>query len=145
MSTGCPVPPAPERLRILDTLSWMTWLMIALGGAAGACARYAVDNLVTARLGAFFPFGTLVVNASGSFVLGLLTALALERGVLSPDLRAPLVIGFLGAYTTFSTWMLQSWALIEQGAWISAGVNLLGSVLLGLAAVIAGLAVGRAI
>lgn len=119
--------------------------MIALGGAAGACARYAVDNLVTARLGAFFPFGTLVVNASGSFVLGLLTALALERGVLSPDLRAPLVIGFLGAYTTFSTWMLQSWALIEQGAWISAGVNLLGSVLLGLAAVIAGLAVGRAI
>lgn len=123
----------------------MTWILIAVGGAAGAMSRYAVDVFVTQRLGGFFPFGTLLINVSGSFILGLLFALAMERGVLSPELRPPLIIGFLGAYTTFSTWMLQSWALIEQGAWISAGVNLLGSVVLGLVAVVAGLALGRAL
>lgn len=123
----------------------MTWILIAVGGAAGAMSRYAVDTLVTERMGSFFPFGTLLINLSGSFILGLLFALAMERGVLSPEIRPPLIIGFLGAYTTFSTWMLQSWALIEQGAWISAGVNLVGSVVLGLAAVVAGLALGRAI
>lgn len=123
----------------------MTWILIAVGGAAGAMSRYAVDTLVTERMGSFFPFGTLLINLSGSFILGLLFALAMERGVLSPEIRPPLIIGFLGAYTTFSTWMLQSWALIEQGAWISAGVNLVGSVVLGLVAVVAGLALGRAI
>lgn len=123
----------------------MTWILIALGGAAGACARYAVDIVVTERVGSFFPFGTMLINVTGSFILGLLFALAMEREVLSPEIRAPLIIGFLGAYTTFSTWMLQSWALIEQGAWISAGVNLVGSVVLGLMAVVAGLALGRAI
>lgn len=123
----------------------MTWILIAIGGAAGAVSRYAVDVAVTERVGSFFPFGTMLINVSGSFILGLLFALAMERGVLSPEIRAPLIIGFLGAYTTFSTWMLQSWALIEQGAWISAGVNLVGSVVLGLLAVVAGLALGRAI
>jgi fluoride exporter len=123
----------------------VTWILIAVGGAAGAVSRYAVDIVVTERLGSFFPFGTLLINLSGSFILGLLFALAMERGVLSPDIRPPLIIGFLGAYTTFSTWMLQSWSLIEQGAWISAGINLVGSVLLGLLAVVAGLALGRAI
>ncbi|MFN8620226.1 MAG: fluoride efflux transporter CrcB [Chloroflexota bacterium] len=123
----------------------MTWILIAIGGAAGALSRYAVDVFVTERVGTFFPFGTLLINISGSFVLGLLFALAMERGVLSPDIRPPLIIGFLGAYTTFSTWMLQSWALIEQGALISAGMNIVGSVVLGLLAVMAGLALGRAI
>ena len=123
----------------------MTWMLIAVGGAFGALARYALDTWVGERFGAAFPLGTMVINVSGSFALGLLFALAMERGVLSPEIRPPLIIGFLGAYTTFSTWMLQSWALIEQGAWISAGVNLIGSVVLGLLAVVAGLALGRAI
>ena len=108
-------------------------------------SRYAVDTLVAERLGTAFPFGTMLINVSGSFVLGLLFALAMERGVLTPEIRPPLIIGFLGAYTTFSTWMLQSWSLIEQGAWISAGLNVIGSVVLGLIAVVAGLAIGRAI
>ena len=123
----------------------MTWILIARGGAAGAMSRYAVDAFVAERVGVAFPFGTMLINVSGSFILGLLFALAMERGVLSPDIRPPLIIGFLGAYTTFSTWMLQSWGLIEQGAWISAGMNIVGSVVLGLIAVVAGLAVGRAI
>ena len=123
----------------------MLWILIGVGGAAGAVSRYAVDTVVTERLGPFFPFGTLVINLSGSFALGLLFAMAIERDLLSPEIRGPLLIGFLGAYTTFSTWMLQSWALIEQGAWISAGLNLVGSVVLGLVAVVAGLALGRAL
>jgi fluoride exporter len=123
----------------------VTWILIAVGGAAGALSRYAVDVFVTERVGTFFPFGTMLINLSGSFVLGLLFALAMERGVVSPEIRPPLIIGFLGAYTTFSTWMLQSWALIEQGALISAGLNIVGSVVLGLLAVMAGLALGRAI
>jgi CrcB protein len=123
----------------------MTWILIALGGASGAVTRYAVDTLVTARWGPAFPFGTLVINGSGSFLLGVLFELILERGVLPADLRAPLTIGFLGAYTTFSTWMLESWALVEQGAWIAAVANVGGSVLLGMLALIAGLAVGRAV
>ena len=123
----------------------MTWILIGLGGAAGAMSRYAVDTFVAARVGAAFPLGTMVINVSGSFILGLLFALAMERGVLTPEIRPPLIIGFLGAYTTFSTWMLQSWSLIEQGAWISAGLNVVGSVVLGLIAVVAGLTIGRAI
>jgi len=123
----------------------MTWILIAVGGAAGAMSRYAVDTWVAERFGGAFPFGTLLINVSGSFVLGVLFALAMERGVLSPEIRPPLIIGFLGAYTTFSTWMLQSWSLVEQGALISAGLNIVGSVVLGLIALVAGLAVGRAI
>ena len=120
-------------------------MLIALGGAGGAVTRYAVDSWVTARLGSAFPYGTLLINVSGSFLLGLLFAVILERGVLPAELRPPLTIGFLGAYTTFSTWMLESWALIEEGAWLAAIGNLGGSVLLGIAAVMVEIAVGRAV
>jgi CrcB protein len=123
----------------------MTWILIAAGGAGGAVTRYALDSWVTSRLGPAFPFGTLLINVSGSFLLGLLFALVLERGLLPAELRAPLAIGFLGAYTTFSTLMLESWALIERGAWIGAALNVGGSVVLGMVAVVAGLALGRAV
>ena len=66
---------------------------------------------VSSRADAVFPFGTLVINVSGSFVLGLLFAWAIERDVLPADIRGPLMIGFIGAYTTFSTLMLESWAV----------------------------------
>jgi CrcB protein len=87
--------------------------------------------------------GTLVVNLSGAFLLGLLFAWATERDVLPREIRGPLMIGFLGAYTTFSTWMLESWRLVEDGAWQLALLNLGGSVVLGMIAVVGGLAVGR--
>ncbi|HEY2917074.1 MAG TPA: CrcB family protein [Candidatus Limnocylindrales bacterium] len=121
----------------------MTLVLVAAGGAAGALSRYLVDGAIVDRLGAEFPWGTLVINTSGSFVLGLLFALAIERGVLPPDTRAPLMIGFIGAYTTFSTLMLESWRLAEGGALALAFVNVAGSCILGLAAVLAGLALGR--
>jgi len=123
----------------------MIYLLIAIGGAAGAVSRYAVDDTVTRWLGGSFPMGTFVINLSGSFVLGVLFALVVERSTLPSDIRAPVMIGFIGAYTTFSTWMLESARLTEDGAWLLAAANLGGSVLLGLLAVFAGLAVGRAI
>jgi len=121
----------------------MTYVLIAIGGAGGAMTRFALDSWVSARVGSDFPWGTLLINVSGSFLLGLLFALTIERGVLSPELRAPLMIGFLGAYTTFSTWMLESWRLVEDGALLAAMLNLGGSVVLGMAAVICGLVIGR--
>jgi fluoride exporter len=120
-------------------------ILIGFGGFAGAIARYLVDGWVSDASRGGFPWGTLAVNVSGSFLLGLLAALAIDRSVLSPDIRGPVLIGFIGAYTTFSTWMLESWRLIEAGSWVPALANLGGSVALGLAAVFAGLALGRAI
>lgn len=121
----------------------MTLVEIAIGGAAGATARYLVDGWVSDRTGGAFPFGTLVVNLSGAFLLGLLATLALERSVLSTAIRPAVLIGFIGAYTTFSTWMLESWRLAEQGAWLGAVANIGGSVVLGLVALGAGIAIGR--
>jgi CrcB protein len=123
----------------------MPILLVGLGGFAGAIARYLVDGAVAERTGGGFPWGTLAVNLSGSFVLGLLFALTTERAILPADIRGPLMIGFIGAYTTFSTWMLESWRLIEGGSYLPALANLGGSVVLGLLAMIAGLAIGRAI
>jgi CrcB protein len=119
----------------------MPLILIGLGGFAGAVARYLVDTEI--GVGHAFPFGTLVVNLSGSFALGLLVALSAERGILPADIRGPVLIGFLGAYTTFSTYMLESWRLIETGAIGLAAVNLLGSVALGMGALVLGLVVGR--
>lgn len=118
-------------------------VLIGIGGSFGAIARYAVDGWVSSRFAGAFPLGTLVVNLGGSFVIGILFALTVERGVLSADLRGPLMIGFLGAYTTFSTLALETWRLAEDGAALLALLNVAGSMALGLVAVIAGLAVGR--
>ena len=104
-----------------------------------------VDGAVADRTGGGFPWGTLVINVSGSFLLGLLFALSAERALLPAEIRGPLMIGFLGAYTTFSTFMLESWRLAETGAWGPALANLGGSLVLGLVAVVAGLTLGRAL
>jgi CrcB protein len=123
----------------------MPLVLIGLGGFAGAISRYLVDGVVSDRTGGSFPWGTLAVNATGSFVLGLLFAMTTERAILPPDVRGPVMIGFIGAYTTFSTYMLESWGLIETGSYGIAIANLGGSVVLGLVSVAAGLIVGRAI
>ncbi|HEY7132120.1 MAG TPA: CrcB family protein [Candidatus Limnocylindrales bacterium] len=123
----------------------MSLVLIAIGGAGGAVARYLVDTFVSARIAGAFPWGTLVVNLSGSVVLGILFAIVLEQGLLPSSARAALMVGFIGAYTTFSTLMLESWRLIEGGAPLLGLVNLAGSAALGLLAVVAGLAIGRAV
>ena len=119
--------------------------MIGVGGFFGAIARYLVDGWVIARTGAAFPWGTLVVNLSGSFVLGLLFALAIERGALPAEIRGPVLIGFIGAYTTFSTLALESWRLVAEGSYLLGAANLVGSMLFGIIAVVAGLTLGRAL
>jgi CrcB protein len=123
----------------------LTLLLIAAGGAAGAVGRYLVDTAVLDRFSGAFPLGILVVNVSGAFLVGLLAALIVDRGVLPADLRNPLIVGFLGAYTTFSTLMLDSWRLIEDGLPLLAIANIVGSVALGVVAVVAGLWLGRAL
>ncbi len=121
----------------------MPVVLVAIGGAAGAVARYLVDGWISNRVDPSLPWGTFAINVSGSFVLGLLFALAIERDVLPATIRAPLMIGFLGAYTTFSTLMLESWRLWEDGAVQVALANLGGSVVAGTVALVAGLTVGR--
>jgi fluoride exporter len=123
----------------------MPLFLIGLGGFAGAISRYVVDGFVTDRTAGAFPWGTLVVNATGSFVLGLLFAMTTERAILPADIRGPVMIGFIGAYTTFSTFMLESWRLVEGGSYGLALANLGGSIVVGLLAVFAGLVIGRAI
>lgn len=121
----------------------MPLILIGLGGFAGAIARYLVDGIVADRTGGSFPWGTLVINASGSFALGLLFALTADRAILPAEIRGPVLIGFLGAYTTFSTYMLESWRLAESGAIALAFANLAGSTIVGLVAVVIGLTLGR--
>jgi CrcB protein len=120
-------------------------VLIALGGAAGATTRYLVDTWISERADGAFPWGTFAINVSGSIVLGLLFALAIERGVLPASVRGPVLIGFIGAYTTFSTLMLESWRLIEDGAVVLGLVNLVGSSVVGMVALVGGLMIGRAL
>ncbi len=117
-------------------------LWIGLGGCAGAIARYWLSGLVAARAGVVFPFGTFVINVSGSFTLGLLLGL-LEQQAIPPVTRLALGTGFLGAYTTFSTFTYETIRLVEEGSILLATVNVAASLVLGLGAAFAGLAAGR--
>jgi CrcB protein len=121
----------------------MTLLLLAVGGAFGAVSRYLVQGWVQDLAGGRLPWGTFAVNISGSFALGLVFALAMDRAVLAPEVRVPLMVGFIGSYTTFSTLMLESWVLVEEGDLTRMFFNLIGSVAVGMVAVVAGLAVGR--
>ena len=121
----------------------MTLVLIAVGGAAGAVSRYLIQGWVEELTGGRFPWGTFVVNISGSFFLGVVFALAIDRAILAPEIRVPLMIGFISSYTTFSTLMLESWRLIEEGDMVFMLANIIGSVLVGMVAVVAGLALGR--
>lgn len=117
----------------------MILLYIALGGAVGAIARYGVGGWVQDRAGFDFPLGTLVVNVIGSLLIGFALRY-LEAVRLSPDVRALVAVGLLGAFTTFSTFSYETFALLEKGAWFRAGLYALGCLILGLAAVYAGVA-----
>jgi CrcB protein len=117
---------------------------IAVAGAVGALARWGLGSWFGQRFPTF-PWGTLVINLSWSFVLGVLFAALVERGVGSPTVRLALMTGLLGAYTTFSTFSLETFRLIEDGAGRSALVNVALSLVLGLAAVWVGVLAGRAV
>ena len=121
------------------------YLLVALFGAAGAVSRYAVDSLFGGVARGQFPWSTLTVNVVGAFALGVLIELGL-RGVLSnPNWRIALGVGFLGAFTTFSTYALATVRLAENSAVTLAVVNTFALIVLGLAAALAGIIVGRSI
>ena len=119
----------------------MQILLIAAAGALGAVARYGLSGWVQARA-AFFPWGTLVVNVLGSFLLGFAFRY-LEATTLPAEWRQAVTVGLLGAFTTFSTFSYEAVALIQDGDWSGAGAYVLGSVVLGLAAVVVGLGVAN--
>jgi fluoride exporter len=116
----------------------MLWFAVSAAAGAGALLRYAVDRGVTARLQSIWPYGTFVVNVSGSFLLGLLVGLAEHHGLGSTALDVG-GAGFAGGYTTLSTWAWESIALADTSEWLAAGTNIAGSVALGLLAAAAGL------
>lgn len=123
----------------------MQYLWVAVGGSLGAVARVGVSAWVAARLGSSFPHGTLVVNLTGSFLLGFLLTLATERAAVPAEVRLLAASGFLGAYTTFSTFSWETARLVADGGHWYAGLNVLGSVLGGLIAVLLGILLARAI
>jgi CrcB protein len=121
----------------------MQALAIALGGAAGALMRYWVSTAVYAWLGRGFPWGTLAVNVAGSLAMGVLYILLLERLTTGPEIRAFLLIGFLGAFTTFSTFSIETFNLIEQAETGKALLNMGVSVFVCVLAAWAGVILGR--
>ncbi len=117
-------------------------MAIAAGGAVGALARFGVSNLVHQLVGRGFPWGTLLVNVVGSLAMGLLYVLFLDR-ITSVEWRAAILVGFLGAFTTFSTFSIETFNLMESGEYLRAGANALLSVTLCLAAAWLGVLWGR--
>ena len=117
-------------------------LWVGLGGFAGANARYLLGLWVATRFGTMFPYGTFIINVTGSFILGIVMGL-LDAHVLAPAIRLSLGIGFIGAYTTFSTFTYETLRLVESGSLLLAAANVVGSVVVGMLAAIAGLAAGR--
>lgn len=107
------------------------YFYVGLAGAAGALSRYLLGLLATAAWPSPMPWGTLLINLTGSFLLGALTGLGVHRGKIPVAWRAPLTTGFVGAYTTFSTWAVDTVHLAEAGHLAYAGANVLLSLALG--------------
>src|SRR5437868_249907 len=121
----------------------MIWWYVALGSAAGGAARFGLSTLVQQRFGPTFPVGTLVVNVSGSLLLGFLWRYALGTDAISPEVRALLTTGFCGGYTTFSTFTYDTMLLLEDGEGLRAGGYVLLSVVLSLAGTWLGIVAAR--
>jgi CrcB protein len=122
------------------------YLWVAIGGALGSLGRFWLSGLVAGRFGETFPWGTLVVNVTGSFVIGFLAALneAESRALASPGFRQFFMIGICGGYTTFSSFSLETLKRLQDGEWLHAGGNVVLSVVLCLVAVWLGYLLGAA-
>jgi len=120
-------------------------VLIAIAGAAGSLCRYGVSGAVYRWLGDRFPYGTLAVNVIGCFLLAFLMQVGLSTDVVPRHYRVALAVGFLGAFTTFSTFGYETTRLLEDGAWGPAAMNVGANLVLGVLAVIGGLVLGRTI
>lgn len=124
----------------LDKVFW-----VSVGAVVGANARYLLGAWAAERFGTTFPYGTLIINLTGSLILGFFLALATERALIDPRYRLLIAVGFCGSYTTFSTYTYESITLMLSGSWTLGLLNLLGSTVLGLGAVGLGILLGRSV
>ncbi|HEU0164184.1 MAG TPA: fluoride efflux transporter CrcB [Thermomicrobiales bacterium] len=121
----------------------MQYLWVGVGGFVGANLRYILGRIISDRWGSSFPYGTFVINVTGAFVIGILMVILTERTVADPLWRQLTVVGFLGGYTTFSSYTWEAVQLFDDGRWGPGLGYLIGSNLLGLLACAAGMIIAR--
>lgn len=117
----------------------MRILLIAIFGAVGTLARYGLQGVVQIRAGGAFPYGTLLINLTGCFLLGLIGQFTLNRMLISPDWRVAITVGFFGGYTTFSSFGWETAKMLEDGEWLRASTYVAASVFVGLFLSVAGI------
>lgn len=121
----------------------MEYVWVGMGGFAGATARYAVTNMFERHYGHAFPYGTFAINVTGAFLIGVILTLLTEHLLAGSHWRLLIVVGFLGGYTTFSSFAFEAYALADRGHWLRAATYVIGSNGLGLAACLAGILLAR--
>ncbi len=121
----------------------MNVFLVFLGGGIGATARYGLQGVVYKLTGTVFPYGTLVVNVLGSFIIGFLLTFFEERFIVNPSLRVFLTIGILGGFTTFSSFSYETMALLRDGSYLLGTANILGSIVMCLGATWVGMIIGK--
>lgn len=121
------------------------FLLISVGAVLGANARYWIGVWAAQKWGAAFPYGTILINITGSFLIGLFLTLSSERFLIDPRWRLMIAVGFLGAYTTFSTYSFESFNLFYQGQWMPGILNAFGSTIIGILAVGLGVFLGKSL
>lgn len=119
------------------------YLMVAIGGSLGSLARFWVGSALASRMGTKFPYGTFIVNITACFILGFSIVFLGKRTELNPSLRYFIPIGFVGAYSTFSTFEWDTFSTLQLGAFLTAGLYVALSIVLGLAAVWCGVVIAR--
>lgn len=135
----------PSDVTEVDGLNMEKFLLISAGALLGANARYWISDWAARKWGATFPIGTMLVNLTGSLLLGIFVSMATERLNLDPRWRLLIAVGFLGSYTTFSTYTYESLNMLSKGEWVAGLLNLLGSTVLGIAAIAIGFMIGKSL